>query len=205
MSRPLTRSRMPDLACKMTREGRAAKQDPCRTHQRVAGLMELMETCPAAFVGMRYIKSGAVQISAGPHFQQRVLVQLARPLHGLQGRATVEMKVNLKEARNEGVKGGIIRMVADGFNAPVTAGNFVDLVSKKFYDNMEVQRADGFIVQTGNPGNEVRPRLTRRGEGLSCSLHATLAASGMLGRPPAGYAEQSALVCRTSARQGAAA
>ena len=29
-------------------------------------------------------------------------------------------------------------------------------VEKKFYDNMEVQRADGFIVQTGNPGNEAR-------------------------------------------------
>ena len=65
------------------------------------------------------------------------------------------MKIKLKEARNEGVKGGVLRMVADGFNAPVTAGNFIDLVDKKFYDNMEVQRADGFIVQTGNPGNEV--------------------------------------------------
>ena len=66
------------------------------------------------------------------------------------------MKVKLKEARNEGVQGGVMRIVADGFNAPVTAGNFIDLVSKKFYDNMEVQRADGFIVQTGNPGNEAR-------------------------------------------------
>ena len=72
-----------------------------------------------------------------------------------QGRATVEMKVRLKEARSEGIKGGTLKMVADGFNAPVTAGNFIDLVDKKFYDNMEVQRADGFIVQTGNPGNEV--------------------------------------------------
>jgi cyclophilin family peptidyl-prolyl cis-trans isomerase len=44
-------------------------------------------------------------------------------------------------------------MVADGYNAPVTAGNFVDLVQKKFYDGMEFQRADGFVVQTGDPGN----------------------------------------------------
>ena len=85
----------------------------------------------------------------------------------MQGRATVEMKIKLKEARNEGVSGGIIRVVADGFNAPLTAGNFVDLVSKKFYDNMEVQRADGFIVQTGNPNNDVSGPC-------SCSLFGTV-------------------------------
>ena len=28
------------------------------------------------------------------------------------------------------------------------AGNFVDLAAKKFYDGMEIQRADGFVVQT---------------------------------------------------------
>lgn len=46
--------------------------------------------------------------------------------------------------------------VADGFNAPVTAGNFIDLVSRKFYDNLTIQRADGFIVQTGDPDGPVR-------------------------------------------------
>jgi len=33
----------------------------------------------------------------------------------------------------------------------VTGGNFVDLVSKGFYTNMKIQRADGFVVQTGQP------------------------------------------------------
>jgi hypothetical protein len=47
----------------------------------------------------------------------------------LKGRATLEMKISLRTARQDGVKGGIMTMVADGFNAPVTAGNFVDLVS----------------------------------------------------------------------------
>jgi len=35
--------------------------------------------------------------------------------------------------------------------APVTGGNFVDLVEKGFYNNMKIQRSDGFVVQTGDP------------------------------------------------------
>ena len=42
-------------------------------------------------------------------------------------------------------------VVLDGYNAPVSAGQFMDLVNKKFYDNMEIQRADGFVVQYGDP------------------------------------------------------
>jgi cyclophilin family peptidyl-prolyl cis-trans isomerase len=69
----------------------------------------------------------------------------------LKGRATVEMGLTFKTARDNGIKGGLIRIVVDGYNAPVTAGNFVDLVSRKFYDGLTIQRADGFIVQTGDP------------------------------------------------------
>ena len=76
-----------------------------------------------------------------------------------QGRATVDMKIKLKEVRNDGVEGGNLRIVVDGFNAPVTAGDFVDLVSRGFYTGMEIQRADGFIVQTGDPGPPVRAPL----------------------------------------------
>lgn len=48
--------------------------------------------------------------------------------------------------------------VADGYNAPVTAGNFIDLVNRKFYDGLTIQRADGFIVQTGDPDGPVSTR-----------------------------------------------
>ncbi|CAK0787337.1 hypothetical protein CVIRNUC_010556 [Coccomyxa viridis] len=72
----------------------------------------------------------------------------------LKGRATVQMDIKLKEARSDGVSGGVLKIVADGYNAPVTAGNFIDLVQRGFYNNMEIQRADGFIVQTGDPGPE---------------------------------------------------
>ena len=40
----------------------------------------------------------------------------------MQGRATLEMKLTLAEARENGVKSGLIKIVADGYNAPVTAG-----------------------------------------------------------------------------------
>jgi hypothetical protein len=40
--------------------------------------------------------------------------------------------------------------VVDGYSAPVTSGNFVDLVSKGFYKDMAIQRSDGFIIQVQN-------------------------------------------------------
>ena len=54
------------------------------------------------------------------------------------------------------LQNAIMRLVADGYNAPVTAGDFVDLVDRGFYDGMTIQRADGFIVQTGDPDGPVR-------------------------------------------------
>lgn len=72
------------------------------------------------------------------------------------GRATVEFL--LKRPGNapfdvEGVNfpEAKMTMVIDGFTAPVTGGNFVDLVQKGFYNNMAIQRSDGFVVQTGDP------------------------------------------------------
>lgn len=68
----------------------------------------------------------------------------------LKGRATLEMKVSLKSSP-KGEKYGVLTLICDGLNAPVSAGQFVDLVQKRFYDGMEIQRADGFVVQTGKP------------------------------------------------------
>ncbi|KAL8150241.1 hypothetical protein V2J09_020049 [Rumex salicifolius] len=67
----------------------------------------------------------------------------------LKGRAAVDMKVKVKD--NPNLEDCTFRIVLDGYNAPVTAGNFVDLVERHFYDGMEIQRADGFVVQTGDP------------------------------------------------------
>ncbi|KAK8996070.1 hypothetical protein V6N11_076319 [Hibiscus sabdariffa] len=67
----------------------------------------------------------------------------------LKGRAAVDMKVKVKD--NPNLEECVFHIVLDGYNAPVTAGNFVDLVQRRFYDGMEIQRADGFVVQTGDP------------------------------------------------------
>ncbi|KAK9925276.1 hypothetical protein M0R45_033605 [Rubus argutus] len=67
----------------------------------------------------------------------------------LKGRATVDMKVKVKD--NPNLTDCVFRIVLDGYSAPVTSGNFVDLVERHFYDGMEIQRADGFVVQTGDP------------------------------------------------------
>jgi len=60
----------------------------------------------------------------------------------LKGRATVAIKTNK----------GDMTVVVDGYSAPVTAGNFVDLVQRKFYDGLEFTRAEeSYVVQTGDP------------------------------------------------------
>ena len=61
-----------------------------------------------------------------------------RPL--LKGRARVEMKVKVVD--NPNVKNITFELVVDGYNAPVTGGNFVDLVERRFYDGMDIQRGD---------------------------------------------------------------
>ncbi len=60
----------------------------------------------------------------------------------LKGRATIEIKTNK----------GNMTVVVDGYSAPVTAGNFVDLVQRGFYDGLEFTRSEeSYVLQTGDP------------------------------------------------------
>lgn len=60
----------------------------------------------------------------------------------LQGRATIAFSTDK----------GTLTVVVDGYSAPVTAGNFVDLVERGFYDGLEFIRAeDSYVLQTGDP------------------------------------------------------
>ncbi len=63
----------------------------------------------------------------------------------LDGKATVVMTV----------KGSPITMELDGTSAPITAGNFVDLVNRKVYDGLVFHRVvrepQPFVVQGGDP------------------------------------------------------
>jgi len=84
-----------------------------------------------------------------------------KALPQLTKRATVEFTV--KKGGNEQFdidgnlfKEGKLTMLVDGYTAPVTGGNFVDLVQRGFYDGMKIQRSDGFVVQTGDPSQEGR-------------------------------------------------
>ena len=48
-----------------------------------------------------------------------------------------------------------------------SAGAFADLVQRSFYNGMEIQRADGFVVQTGKPDGDVSAACCRAA-GLGC-------------------------------------
>jgi peptidylprolyl isomerase len=65
----------------------------------------------------------------------------------LKGRATIEFTTNK----------GKITAVVDGYSAPVTAGNFVDLVQRGFYNGLPFTRQeDSYVLQIGDPpGPEV--------------------------------------------------
>jgi peptidylprolyl isomerase len=65
----------------------------------------------------------------------------------LKGRATIAFKTSK----------GDLTVVLDGYSAPVTAGNFVDLVQRGFYNGLEFTRSEeSYFLQTGDPvGKEV--------------------------------------------------
>jgi len=63
----------------------------------------------------------------------------------LAGKATVEMKL----------KGGVVTIEVDGTAAPITAGNFIDLVKRGTYTNLifhrVVREPAPFVAQGGDP------------------------------------------------------
>lgn len=82
----------------------------------------------------------------------------------LNGRAVVDFVVKRGPESESGAKDFIIneviykeaklRAVVDGWSAPITAGNFIDLVDKGFYDGLPVIRGDNFCIQTGDNGDK---------------------------------------------------
>ncbi|MBD2567884.1 peptidylprolyl isomerase [Anabaena lutea] len=81
-----------------------------------------------------------------------------KDLPRLEGKATVVMTV----------KGSPITIEVDGTNAPITAGNFVDLVQKGVYDGLKFHRVvrepQPFVAQGGDPkgngtGGYIDPKI----------------------------------------------
>jgi peptidylprolyl isomerase len=63
----------------------------------------------------------------------------------LKGRATIEFTTSK----------GKITAIVDGYSAPVTAGNFVDLVKRGFYNNLPFTRSEeSYVLQIGDPPGE---------------------------------------------------
>jgi peptidylprolyl isomerase len=91
-------------------------------------------------------KVGAIEDMMVTEFPYEVPAEYS-DLPQLKGRATVEFETN---------KGNLLAVI-DGYTAPVTGGNFVDLVQRGFYDGMPFIRAeDNYVLQTGDPeGPEV--------------------------------------------------
>lgn len=84
---------------------------------------------------------GNLEAAMVGEFPYEVPVQYSN-LPQLKGRATIEIETNK----------GKVTMVADGYNAPVTAGNFVDLVQRGFYNGLPFTRAEeSYVLQTGDP------------------------------------------------------
>ena len=81
----------------------------------------------------------------------------ASNLRRLQGKATVVLAV----------KDSNITIEVDGTNAPITAGNFVDLVERGFYNGLVFHRVvPDFVVQGGDPqGKDPNFPVERLGTG----------------------------------------
>ena len=86
-------------------------------------------------------KVGAIEEMMVTEFPYEVPEEYS-DLPQLLGRATVEFETTR----------GQMTAVIDGYTAPVTGGNFVDLVQRGFYDDMPFIRAEDFyVLQTGDP------------------------------------------------------
>ena len=128
-----------------------------RTITRSGDLLKLIEDCGIlrvwlylglddAFVAQdRLAKEvGTFEELLIPDDFSRIIPEEYAGLPRLTRRATVEFVVKKADGSKFDVDGVLfdrahLQMVVDGFNAPITAGNFVDLVDKGFYKNMQVQ------------------------------------------------------------------
>lgn len=79
----------------------------------------------------------------------------------LKGRATVDLTLKRPGGKFD-VYGTLydqidLTLTVDGYTAPITAGNFVDLVDRGFFNGFPIQRSDGFVIQTGDPTQDGVP------------------------------------------------
>jgi len=107
----------------------------------------------------QYLLGKFEELMLPPGYVTPVPANLAASYPQLQGRATVEFTLKRAEGRKPKTytasNGDVIQtaklsILCDGWAMPLSAGNFVDLVEKGVYTGLPIQRADGFVVQTGD-------------------------------------------------------
>jgi peptidylprolyl isomerase len=113
--------------------------------------LETQEKVAAAVSDLRLMQIGNLGL---PYSIPEEFANLPR----LNGYATIEMKVSsTKGFRLDDdktvVPDQVFKIKVDGYHAPLTSGGFVDLVEKKFYDGMPLQKVEQLVVQSGKPKN----------------------------------------------------
>lgn len=98
------------------------------------------------------------ELAVPDNFRRSIPPEFAN-LPRLNRRATVQFVIKHPDNTPYDVDGKIyetvnLKMIIDGYNAPLTGGNVVDLVKKGFYNGLQISRSDGFVVQTGDPDPE---------------------------------------------------
>ena len=100
-----------------------------------------------------------VQIAQAPGLPFQIPAKY-QALPKLVGRATVELKVRNADGGGFGLLNGdkldeaTIEITVDGYNAPVTAGNFVDNVKRGVYDNAPLRRSETSIMGGTNADSQ---------------------------------------------------
>ncbi|OCR02829.1 peptidylprolyl isomerase [Oscillatoriales cyanobacterium USR001] len=86
-------------------------------------------------------KVGAIEELMVKEFPFEIPSEYAN-LPQLKGRATVQLETEK----------GLVTFIVDGYSAPITAGNFVDLVQRGFYNGLKFIRSEeSYVLQAGDP------------------------------------------------------
>lgn len=129
-----------------------------------AGSVQERKAADAAFAAQKILSKdlSSFEELMVPDTYKRTIPEEYAGLPVLNKRACVEMIFKKPDGSQYDIDGTLydevkIAMVIDGYNAPISGGNFVDLIDKGFYKGMKIQRSDGFVVQTGdaNPDGKV--------------------------------------------------
>lgn len=119
------------------------------TQWLIAAVMSMIFLCGCATSASDAVDGSARSTSGSPEELTTITAQSSNIdldiLPRLEGKATVVMTVNEQP----------IAIEVDGEHAPITAGNFVDLVAKGVYDGLMFHRVirspEPFVAQGGDP------------------------------------------------------